>query len=237
MESWLDTLSVHLKNASLWAYGMAYLGGLLISFTPCVYPILPITIATIGAHGHPSRWRGLALSLIYTIGMALTYTALGLMAALSGKLFGQIQSHPWTFLIVANLCLLMGLSMLGIFTFPARAFGFAAKAQPRRKPRGPLGIFVIGAASGLVMGPCTTPVLAVLLGYVASTQKALQGMALLFLFSFGMGTSLLLVGTFTGLLTSLPRSGVWMQRISHLCGWILLVMGEYFLIQAGRNWI
>jgi thiol:disulfide interchange protein DsbD len=91
--------------------------------------------------------------------------------------------------------------------------------------------------AGMVMGPCTAPVLAVLLGYVASQQSPAFGAALLFVFSFGMGTLLLLAGSFAGLLARLPRSGEWMERINKLCGWILLGVGEYFLIMAGTMWV
>jgi thiol:disulfide interchange protein DsbD len=91
-------------------------------------------------------------------------------------------------------------------------------------------------ASGLVMGPCTAPVLAVLLGYVATQQNLFFAATLLFVFAFGLGTFLIILGTFAGLLANLPRSGPWMVRITHLFGWILIGAGEYFLIQSGVLW-
>ena len=197
--------------------------------------MVPITIAFIGAHGSGSKVKGLLLSIVYVLGMSVTYTALAAIAALTGKLFGQIQASPWTNFIVANICILMGLSMLEVFMLPIRVPSFLAKEQPKRK--GFVGSFLVGAISGLVMGPCTTPVLAVLLSFTATSQNIFFGMSLFFIFAFGMGTLLIILGTFAGLLTSLPKSGMWMTRISHICGWILLAGGEYFLIQAGMLWI
>jgi thiol:disulfide interchange protein DsbD len=97
-----------------------------------------------------------------------------------------------------------------------------------------LGALLLGIASGIIMSPCSVPVLAVLLGYVATKQNIILGMALLFVFAFGMGTILIILGTFTALLTSLPKSGPWMVRIQKLFGYIFIAMGEYFLITAGK---
>jgi cytochrome c-type biogenesis protein len=235
LENFIDGLSVYLHGSFILAYTAAYLGGVLMSFTPCTYPMIPITIAFIGAHSSGSKVKGLLLSIVYVLGMSVTYTILAAIAALTGKLFGQLQTNPWTLFIVANICILMGLSMLEVFVLPIRVPAFLAKAQPKRK--GIAGSFLVGAVSGLVMGPCTAPVFAVLLSFVATSQNIVFGMSLFFIFAFGMGTLLIILGTFAGLLTSLPKSGMWMTRVSHICGWILLAVGEYFLIQAGMLWI
>ncbi len=237
MENLINNITLYLDGASILMFPAAFLGGVLVSFTPCVYPVAPITVAFIGAHSAGSRLKGFWLSAIYVLGMAFTYTLLGGIAAFSGKLFGQIQTNPWTYFLLANVCILMGLSLMGVFSPLWKTPGFIAKMQPRKKKKGALGSFVVGAASGLVVGPCTTPVLAVLLSYVATRQNAVLGMSLLFVFSLGMGTLLLALGTFSGFISSLPTSGKWMMRINRLAGWILLAMGEYFLINAGMQWI
>jgi cytochrome c-type biogenesis protein len=237
IENFVEGLSQYLTGSYFLAYLAVYLGGIIISFTPCIYPVAPITIAFIGSHSSGSRSKGFVLSLLYVLGMAITYTILGGFAALSGKLFGQIQANPWLYFAIANLCILMGLSMLGVFTLPSRTPQFVTRVQPRKNRKGVLGSFLIGAASGLVIGPCTAPVLFVLLGYVASRQNTFFGMSLLFLFALGIGTTLILLGTFAGLLANMPKSGAWMNRISHICGWILLGAGEYFLFVAGTFWI
>jgi thiol:disulfide interchange protein DsbD len=237
IENFVNGLSQYLTGSYALAYLAVYLGGILVSFTPCIYPVAPITVAFIGSHSGGSRFKGFLLSVLYVLGMAITYTILGGVAALSGKLFGQIQANPWVNIVIANLCIFMGLSMLDVFSLPSRNPQFITRVQPRRNRKGILGSFLIGAASGLVIGPCTAPVLFVLLGYVASRQSFFFGMTLLFFFAFGMGTILILLGTFAGVLANMPKSGAWMNRISHVCGWILLAMGEYFLIMAGTFWI
>ncbi|HOD28775.1 MAG TPA: cytochrome c biogenesis protein CcdA [Syntrophales bacterium] len=233
----VEGLNTLLEGAPALAYLAVFAGGVLVSFTACVYPVVPITLAFIGARSAGSRTRGFFLSLVYVLGMALTYTALGGIAALSGKLFGQLQTNPWTYFVMANLCILMGLAMLEVFILPVRTPAFIARLQPRGKTRGLAGSLAVGAASGLVLGPCTAPVLAVLLSYVATRQHLLFGMSLLFVFALGMGVLLVVVGTFAGLLASLPKSGVWMARVNRLFGWILIGAGEYFLIVAGQLWI
>ncbi|OIP91724.1 MAG: hypothetical protein AUK24_02570 [Syntrophaceae bacterium CG2_30_49_12] len=237
IENLFGSLSVYIQGSFILAFLTVYLGGVLVSFTPCIYPAIPITIAYIGAHGSGSKLRGFVLSLAYVLGMALVYTTLGGIAALSGRLFGQIQTNPWTYFIIANVCILMGLSMLDVFVLPLRTPAFLTKIMPGKKTKGVLGSFLVGAASGLLMGPCITPVLAVLLSYIATRQNVILGMGFLFVFAFGMGTFLIILGTSAALIASRPKSGMWMVRISHISGWILLAMGEYFLIRAGTQWL
>lgn len=232
----MQTVSLYLADNSLLVLPAVYLGGVIVSFTPCVYPVAPLTVAFIGAHSAGSRWKGLRLSLFYVLGMALTYTVLGGVAALSGQFFGKVQSNPWSYFLLANVFIIMGLSILGALSIPLRTPEVIARLQHGEKKHGALGSFIVGLLSGLVVGPCTVPVLAVLLSYVATRQSAVFGMSLLFVFSLGMGTLLILLGTFAGLLTSLPRSGFWMVRINRFSGWLLLGIGEYLLIKAGMLW-
>lgn len=230
IQNFLDGLDAYLQGAPLLAYLAAYLGGFLVSLTPCVYPVIPITVAYIGGQSGGSRGRAFLLSVAYVLGMSCTYTVLGIVAALTGTLFGSVQSSPWTYLAVANVCILLGLSMFDVFTLPLPRFlgGGGGKAR-----RGFGGALLVGAASGLVLGPCTAPVMAVLLGYVASEGNVVFGTSLLFAFAFGMGTLQILVGTFSGLLAGLPAAGAWMVRVKQFFGWVLIAMGEYFLLTAG----
>lgn len=220
-----------LNGSSLMAYVIAYISGIFVSFTPCIYPVIPVTVAFIATQSAGSRTRAFFLSLFYVLGTSFTYTLLGSVAALSGQLFGQIQTNPWTYFIVANICILMGLSMLDVFTLPLPQSFTTGSAGPRK---GFVGAFILGAAVGIVLGPCTAPVLGALLSLVATKQNLTFGMSLLFSFAFGMGTLLILLGSFTGLLASLPKAGGWMVRVQKIFGWGLIAMGEYFLIKAGQ---
>jgi thiol:disulfide interchange protein DsbD len=232
-----QTLALQLNDSFFLAPLIAYLGGFLVGLTPCVYPVIPVTIAVIGANSVRSRAQSFSLSLFYVLGIALTYTALGIFAALSGMLFGQIQSNPWTYFIMANICILMALSMFGVFNLPMYTPKAVSRFQARKKTEGCFGSLLLGVLSGFVLGPCTTPVLAVLLTYVAGKQNIVFGSLLLFLFSLGMGTLLILIGTFTGFLARLPKSGAWMTGISRVLGWIMIGVAEYFLIVAGSFWL
>ncbi len=247
MESFLNNPEQYVQGPVVLAIMAVYLGGVLVSFTPCMYPIAPIIIAYIGGRGETSRSRALLLSVVYVLGMALTYTILGAVSALTGQLFGQIQSSPWTYFIVANICIILGLSMLDAITINIPLPGFLGGASSGLAGPGVSGgcgsrkgflcSFVLGATSGLIMGPCTAPVLGVLLTFVAAQQNVIYGMALLFVFSLGMGTSLIVLGTFSGVLGSLPKAGAWMVYIKKAFGVIMLALGEYFLITAGQYWV
>jgi cytochrome c-type biogenesis protein len=231
-----ENFSQYLQGASLLAFFVVYAAGILASLTPCVYPVIPITVAFIGAQGSKSKIRTFLLALVYVTGLAVTYTILGGAAALSGKLFGQFQTNPWVYFVIANLCILMGLSMLGVFSLRIHTPGIVSRLQPKKTTEGLISSFLVGAASGLIVGPCTAPVLAVLLGYVAAKQNLIFGMGLLFVFAFGMGTLLIVVGTFAGILANMPRSGIWMTKINRVFGWLMIGAGEYFLIEAGSLW-
>ena len=213
------------------AFAAVFAAGVVVSFTPCVYPVIPMTLGFIGAKSAGSRWKGFLLSLVYVLGMALTYAVLGAIAALSGKLFGTVGSNPLSYFFLANVCLLLGLSMLGVFSFPQITFIPAATASRRRE--GYTGAFFVGLLSGLIVGPCTAPALAVILVYAGSKQNVLYGFSLLFVFGYGVGFLMILLGTFAGLLSSIPKSGQWLETVKKSFGWLLLLAAEYFLIHAG----
>ncbi|OIO81451.1 MAG: hypothetical protein COW11_00750 [Candidatus Omnitrophica bacterium CG12_big_fil_rev_8_21_14_0_65_43_15] len=236
-ENLISNLQSYAQSGSFMAYLAAFLGGLFISLTPCIYPLIPITAAIIGAQKAESKRKAFLLSLSYVAGIALTYSALGIIAALAGSLFGRIQTSPWTFFIVGNVCVLLGLSTLDVFDL---SFLFALSSRVKTKGlfgKGFLGNILAGMISGLVTGPCTAPALAALLAYVATTQRVVFGATLLFTFAMGMGFMLIIVGTFTAVLASLPKADAWTLKIKKVFGIILILLGEYFLIKAGAMWI
>jgi thiol:disulfide interchange protein DsbD len=170
------------------------------------------------------------ISLVYVLGMALTYCALAVFAALSGKVFGQFQNLPAVHVIVALFLFVFALGLLDLITMPSIGFSF----HEHIKTKNVWTVIVFGMASGLVIGPCTAPVLGTLLLYIASQQNIAYGVSLMFVFSYGVGASLILVGTFTGILANMPKSGPWLVAIKKLGGLVLLAGAMYFLIQGIR---
>lgn len=236
MENLVGNFETYLHASFLMAFLAAYLGGIMVGLTPCVYPVIPIIVGFIGARGSRSKSRNFLLALIYVLGMALTYTVLGGFAALTGKLFGQIQANPWVYFAFGNIALFLGLAMMDLFTLNFRMPGFMQKLQGENRG-GYVGSFLLGSTSGILVGPCTAPVLAVMLVFVGTQQNVVFGMGLLFVFALGMGTLMILLGTFAGILGGLPKSGSWMVLIKKVFGLILVGVGEYYLIMAGQLWL
>ncbi len=229
MQELVNSLDVYLKGSAFMAFLAAFLGGVLTSFTPCVYPMVPITAGYVGSRNlGGSKARGFVLSLFYVVGVAVTYAALGVVAALSGRFFGEFNTNPWIHFVVANVMIFLGLAMLDVFTIPMIGIGSGPTAG------GFVSVFLLGIVSGFVAGPCTAPVMGVLLAYVATTRDLLFGGGLLFVFALGMGLLLVLVGTFSGILAALPRSGEWMVKIKKILGLAMIGLGEYFLIKMGQ---
>lgn len=235
MDGLHDQLVAGLQQGSVTTIVLAYLGGVLTSATPCVYPMIPITIGVIGSHASSSRLHSFLLSLVYASGLALVYGGLGVFAAAGGHFFGDVSTNPIGYFLVANLCLFFGAWMMDWIQLPP--FGLHLSAASNDRPHGGISkwlyTFLMGTVSGLVAAPCTAPVLATLLTYVATTGNIVYGGSLLFVFAFGLSTLLIAIGTFTGLATSLPRSGVWMAWIKKGLALVMLGAGEYFLIQMG----
>lgn len=222
-----------LQHDPILAVATLFGAGVLTSLTPCVYPMIPITAGVIaGSSGlAPSRGRTFALTLAYVSGLALLYALLGLLAGLSGQLFGTVASNPWARFAIGNLLLVFGLGMLDVIPFaaPQRLVAWASGLGGGSVP----AVFLLGATSGIVAAPCGAPAFAAVLTWVATTQSATLGFAYLFVFSLGMTALLVVVGLFSGTLASLPRSGRWMVWIKRAGGLLMLAMAEYYFIQMG----
>lgn len=212
-------------------YLAVFLGGVVLSFTPCVYPLVPISAGYIGVRAGGSKIKGLILSLVYVTGVAITYSVLGLAATLTGKIFGAISTHPITYIVVGTVIVIFGLSMLDLFHIPLPVI----LRLPVNKKEGYFSTFLLGLNSGLVISPCTTPVLGTILVYLATKKNVLYGMTLLFTFAYGMGLLLILVGPFSTLLLSIPKSGKWMVYIKRASAVILIGMGLFFVFTGIRR--
>jgi thiol:disulfide interchange protein DsbD len=231
----ISGLSETLSQSPLLALGTLFVAGLLTSLTPCIYPMIPITASVISgtAREGQTRLRTLGLTLTYVVGMAGFYALLGLVAGLSGTLFGSISANPWSLLVVGNLLLIFSLFMLDVFPIPVprRLMSWAAGREG-----GSYGaVFLLGASSGIVAAPCGAPAFAVVLTWVAASQAGFMGFAYLFTFSLGMSALLVVVGLFSGALTVLPRSGKWMVWTKKVAGILMLAVAQYYFIRAGYN--
>jgi cytochrome c-type biogenesis protein len=227
-----DTLSSHPLLALVTLFG----AGLVTSLTPCIYPMIPITAGIISgaSAGSPSRARTARLTLTYAAGLALFYAILGLLAGLTGSLFGTVSANPWARFAIGNLLLVFGLAMLDVFPVvaPQRVMQWVGHVSGGSYP----GVFLLGATSGIVAAPCGAPAFAAVLTWVATTRSGTLGFVYLFVFSLGMTALLIVVGLFSGTLSTLPRAGAWMAWIKKAAGVILLGMAEYYFIQAGMVW-
>lgn len=217
------------ETVSAATFAAVYVSGLLTSLTPCVYPILPIVVGYLGSREGGARGRLLA-ALAYVVGLSLVYTALGLAAALSGTLFGSVASNSWVYLAFGVLMLFLGGSMMDWYYIPMPNLPGLASESVKKSPV--LGPFVMGLTSGTVASPCTAPVLGSLLFYVASKKAVLTGGLLMFTFSLGLSSMLLVIGFFAGSL--LPKSGAWMVRVKQALALVILGAGVYFIYTAGK---
>ena len=215
-----------LGKGMVWALLLAFIGGLLTSLTPCVYPLIPITISIFGARKVKSRWESLLLSCIYVLGIASTYSVLGLSAASTGAVFGQVLTNPWVIGGVVAILAAFGVSMLGAFEI--RLPSVLQEQLTAVGGHGYVGAFGMGLVGGIIAAPCTGPVLAGVLTYVATTQDMILGFWLLFSFALGLGVLFIVIGTFSSALSSLPRSGTWMEGVKSLLGIMMLAAALFF---------
>jgi cytochrome c-type biogenesis protein len=195
--------------------------------------MIPITIGILGGAGAEarSRARTVKLTLMYVLGLALVYSLLGLLAGLSGSLFGSVSSSPWALLIMGNLLLVFGLTLLDVLSI--RIPGNIAARVSGRAGNSAGGVFVLGATSGLVAAPCGAPAFAAVLTFVSTTGSAALGFLYLFVFSLGLTALLVAVGLFSGALAALPRAGRWTLTVKRIGGVLLLGMAEYYFVRAG----
>lgn len=213
-----------------WTFAAVFIAGILLSFTPCVFPMIPITLAVIGIKGIGNPAKGFILSLFYVIGIAVTYSVLGFIAATTGAAFGAAMQSPILLWVVVILFFTLSLSMFGLFELQipssiASKFGRVGE----RKGRGLINAFLLGIVAGIVASPCISPVIAGLLTYVARTGNQLLGISLFFTLALGLGVLFIVLGTFPGLLTSLPKPGSWLVEIKKFLGLLLLGATFYFL--------
>ena len=229
-------ISTQLSSSPLTALPILFIAGVLTSLAPCIYPMIPITAAIVGGSAvgdaPRARSRTVFLTFAYVLGLSLAYASVGLFAGLTGTLFGSVSTNPWLYFTMANLLIIAALAMLEVIPVRVPAW-LLTRAATAGKGGSLYGVFVMGAASGLVAAPCSAPVMAAVLTWVTATKSGVLGFIYLFVFSLGMCTLLVLVGLFSGTLARLPKAGTWMVWIKRLFALIMLGVAEYYLVQMG----
>jgi cytochrome c-type biogenesis protein len=232
-----SNIGTQLSASPATALPLVFLAGVLTSLTPCIYPMIPITAAIVGGttvgEERAPRSRTVLLTLAYVIGLSLTYSLLGLFAGMTGTMFGSVSTNPWLYFAMANMLLLAALAMLDVIPVrvPSALLQRAASAGTGGRAG---GAFAMGAMSGLVAAPCSAPVMAAVLTWVAGTKSAGLGFVYLFAFSLGMCTLLVVVGLSSGAVSRLPRAGQWMIWIKRVFALVMIGVAEYYLIEMGK---
>lgn len=201
---------------------MLYGLGLLLAFTPCVYPMVPVTVGYFSTQGEKRTGRVVMLAVMYVMGLALTYSALGVVAAATGGIFGSAMQSPAVLIGIAAVLVALALSMFGLFEIQAPAF-IQNKASGKS---GVLGALFMGLVFGIVCAPCAGPVVLGLMAFVAGLGSLLMGFLLFFALALGIGTPLFLLAAFSA---KLPLPGMWMVAVKKAAGFLLLGAAAYFL--------
>ena len=218
-------LSQALSKGLFWAFLLVFGGGILTSLTPCVYPLIPITVSVFGAGGSGNRLRSFLLSVTYVLGIALTYAVLGMAAAQTGAVFGEVMADARVIIPVCAVLILLGLAMIGVYEI---RLPYALQNKLNRVGGvGFAGAFGMGTVAGIIAAPCTGPALGAVLAYIATTSDIFLGFWLMLTYAIGMGLLFIVIGTFSGVI--LPRSGVWMYVLENIFGVAIITVALYFL--------
>ncbi|MBU0473060.1 MAG: protein-disulfide reductase DsbD, partial [Bacteroidetes bacterium] len=214
------------EKGLLWTFILVFLSGLALNLTPCVYPLIPITISYFGGQTQGKKGNLIIHSLLYVLGMAITYSILGMIAAFTGSLFGAALQNPIVLIVIAIILVALALSMFDLYEIrlPAALNQIAGDTK-----KGFWGTFFMGLTVGIVAAPCIGPFVLALLTYVGEKGDVLLGFWLFFVLAIGMGIPFIFIGIFSGSIKKLPRSGTWMIWVRSIFGFVLIAMAIYFL--------
>jgi thioredoxin:protein disulfide reductase len=222
----ISCLVEHTKNPLLRLL-FIFLLGILMSLTPCIYPMIPITIGILQASAQKSMLRNILAALCYTLGIAVTFALLGLLAATGGAQFGHLLSNPIVIIALVLFLGYFGFAMLGLYEL--RLPTFLQQGPDGVKNNSLISIFLFGAISGTVASPCLSPGLVLLLSIAATIGSKLVGFLYLFIFGVGLCVPLLIIGLFSNSMSMLPRAGIWMIEVKRIFGVLLIAMCFYYL--------
>lgn len=219
--------SVLESNGLILGLFFVFLGGLALNLTPCVYPLIPITIGFFGGQSEGKTSRLVGMGLLFVVGMAVTYSVIGVVTALTGSVFGALLQNPIVIVLIALIFLVLSLSMFGVYEFKLPD-AWVQKAGGAKG--GMYGAFFMGLTMGIVAAPCIGPFVLGLVTYVAAKADPFFGFLLFFILAVGLGTPYLILAIFSGKIKKLPRAGEWMEAVKHIFGLILIGMAIYFLL-------
>ncbi len=206
---------------------LVFLGGLALNLTPCVYPLIPITVGYFGGQAEGSTKRLFMMGLLFVVGMALTYSVIGVVTALSGAVFGSLLQNTYVILFIVLIFVVLSLSMFGVYEFKLPD-ALVAKAGGAKG--GMFGAFFMGLTMGIVAAPCIGPFVLGLVTYVATKGDPFFGFLMFFVLALGLGLPYLFLAIFSGKIKNLPRAGEWMEAVKHVFGFILIGMALYYLL-------
>lgn len=206
---------------------LVFLGGLALNLTPCVYPLIPITIGYFGGQSEGSTKKLFMMGLLFVVGLALTYSIIGVITALSGAIFGALLQNTYVILFIVLIFIVLSLSMFGVYEFKLPD-ALVAKAGGAKG--GYYGAFFMGLTMGIVAAPCIGPFVLGLVTYVAAKADPFFGFLMFFVLALGLGFPYLFLAMFSGKIKNLPRAGEWMDGVKHIFGFILIGMALYFLL-------
>ena len=209
------------------ALGLAFVTGLLLSFSPCTYPMIPITVS-IFAGQERSMVKGFMHSLLYVGSMAAVYGIMGLVVASIGGVFGAWLANPAVVIGIAVIFVIFSLSMFGLYELQVPS-ALRQRMGTKSVSNGIGGSILLGIIAALVVSPCVGPFVAGILVYVATNGSPIVGFLVLFVFALGLGTLYIIIGTFSSAINALPNSGMWMESVKKFFGFVLLLMAIYFL--------
>lgn len=219
------------EQYGFWGYLLAMLlafgTGLLLSFSPCTYPMIPITVSIFAGQAR-GMGRGFFLSLIYVLTMAVIYGVMGAIIATVGGVFGAWLAHPVVVGVIVAIFVIFALSMFGLFELQVPE-ALRSRMASKGEGGGIGGVIVLGAVAALVVSPCVGPFVAGIMLYIATTGSTVLGFLTLFTFALGLGTLFIVIGTFASAIQALPNAGVWMESVKKFFGFVLLLMALYFL--------
>jgi len=204
-----------------------FLGGLALNLTPCVYPLIPITIGYFGGQSEGSTKKLFMMGFLFLIGMAVTYSVIGVVTSLTGAVFGALLQNPIVIIGIVLIFIVLSLSMFGVYEFKLPD-SWVQKAGGAKQ--GYYGAFFMGLTMGIVAAPCIGPFVIGLVTYVAAKADPYFGFLLFFVLAVGLGFPYLFLAVFSGKIKKLPRAGEWMDAVKHIFGFILIGMAIYFLL-------